>query len=49
VLHAPRDEIVGIENATRIFTAAKHPKSFVTLDDADHLLSAPRMPNTPPR
>jgi putative redox protein len=39
VLHAPRDEIVGIDNATRIFTAALHPKSFVSLDDADHLLS----------
>jgi len=39
VLHAPRDEIVGIDNATRIFVAAKHPKSFVSLDDADHLLS----------
>lgn len=39
VLHAPRDEIVGIENATGIFLAAKHPKSFVTLDDADHLIS----------
>jgi putative redox protein len=39
VFHAPRDGIVGIDNATRIFTAAKHPKSFVSLDDADHLLS----------
>jgi len=39
VLHAPRDEIVGIENATQIFVAAKHPKSFVTLDDADHLVT----------
>lgn len=39
VLHAPRDEIVGIDNATRIFTAARHPKSFVSLDGADHLLS----------
>ena len=39
VLHAPRDEIVGIDNATGIFVAAKHPKSFVTLDDADHLIS----------
>ena len=39
VLHAPLDEIVGIENASEIFLAAKHPKSFVTLDDADHLLS----------
>lgn len=39
VLHAPRDATVGIDNATRIFTAARHPKSFVTLDDADHLMS----------
>ncbi len=39
VLHAPRDSVVGIENATQIFIAAKHPKSFVTLDDADHLVS----------
>lgn len=41
VLHAPRDEIVGIENATQIFVAAKHPKSFVTLDDANHLITQP--------
>ena len=41
VMHAPRDEIVGIDNASRIFTAAKHPKSFVSLDDADHLLTRP--------
>jgi putative redox protein len=39
VFHGPRDAIVGIDNATHIFTAAKHPKSFVSLDDADHLLS----------
>ena len=39
VLHAPHDRTVGIENATRIFVAARHPKSFVSLDDADHLLS----------
>lgn len=39
VLHAPRDAIVSIDNAARIFIAAKHPKSFVTLDDADHLIS----------
>ncbi|MGF1503227.1 MAG: alpha/beta fold hydrolase [Paracoccaceae bacterium] len=39
VLHAPFDAQVGIENASEIFTAAKHPKSFVTLDGADHLLS----------
>lgn len=42
VLHAPRDAVVGIDNATRIFMAAKHPKSFVTLDTADHLISDPR-------
>jgi putative redox protein len=39
VVHAPRDETVGIENATRIFVAAKHPKSFLSLDDGDHLLT----------
>jgi len=39
VLHAPLDQVVGIENASEIFIKAKHPKSFVTLDDADHLLS----------
>ena len=39
VLHAPRDETVGIDNATQIFSAAKHPKSFVTLDGADHMVS----------
>ncbi|MDH3228500.1 MAG: alpha/beta fold hydrolase [Alphaproteobacteria bacterium] len=39
VFHAPRDEIVGIDNAERIFKAAKHPKSFISLDDADHMLS----------
>ena len=39
VFHAPRDQTVGIENAGKIFSAAKHPKSFVSLDDADHLLS----------
>lgn len=41
VFHAPGDQIVGIENASRIFLAARHPKSFVSLDDADHLLSKP--------
>ena len=41
VMHAPLDQVVGIENAQAIFTAARHPKSFVTLDDADHLLSRP--------
>jgi uncharacterized OsmC-like protein/alpha-beta hydrolase superfamily lysophospholipase len=42
VLHAPRDEVVGIDNASRIFLAARHPKSFISLDDADHLLSRPK-------
>lgn len=42
VMHAPLDETVGIENATQIFTAAKHPKSFVSLDTADHLLTNTR-------
>jgi putative redox protein len=42
VMHAPRDLTVGIEHATAIFTAARHPKSFVSLDDADHLLSRQR-------
>ncbi len=41
VLHAPLDTTVGIENATRLFVGAKHPKSFVTLDGADHLLTRP--------
>ncbi|MEQ8257579.1 MAG: bifunctional alpha/beta hydrolase/OsmC family protein [Roseovarius confluentis] len=41
VLHAPLDETVGIDNATEIFKAAKHPKSFVTLDSADHLITDP--------
>ena len=39
VMHAPRDQTVGIEHASAIFAAAKHPKSFVSLDSADHLLS----------
>ena len=41
VLHSPVDDTVGIDNAATIFTAARHPKSFVTLDDADHLLTRP--------
>lgn len=39
ILHSPRDSIVPIDNAAQIFMAAKHPKSFVSLDDADHLLT----------
>ena len=39
IFHSPSDETVGIENASRIFALAKHPKSFVSLAGADHLLS----------
>jgi len=39
VLHSPIDETVGIENAGQIFQAARHPKSFISLDTADHLLT----------
>lgn len=39
VLHAPLDKTVGIENAAQIFQAARHPKSFISLDGADHLLT----------
>lgn len=39
IFHAPEDEIVGIENAAAIYQAARHPKSFVSLDGADHLLT----------
>lgn len=39
IFHSPTDNRVGIENASMIFTAAKHPKSFVSLDRADHLLT----------
>jgi putative redox protein len=40
VFHAPLDEIVSIDEASRIFVSAKHPKSFVSLADADHLLTS---------
>lgn len=40
-LHSPIDNTVGIDNAARLFQAARHPRSFVTLDDADHLLTDP--------
>jgi putative redox protein len=39
IMHAPLDAIVPIDNAAEIFTAALHPKSFISLDDADHLLT----------
>jgi len=42
IMHAPTDDTVGIDNATRIFIAAKHPKSFVSLADSDHLLTGKR-------
>lgn len=38
IMHAPFDTIVGIENAEQLYKNAHHPKSFITLDDADHLL-----------
>ncbi len=41
VLHSPSDEVVGVDHARRIFAAARHPKSFVSLDGADHLLTRP--------
>ncbi len=41
ILHAPGDAVVGIDNARRLYQAARHPKSFVSLDGADHLLSRP--------
>ena len=40
ILHSPQDRIVGINNAAEIYAAAKHPKSFISLDGADHLLSS---------
>lgn len=42
ILHAPLDEIVGIDHAARLYNAARHPKSFISLDQADHLLRNPR-------
>lgn len=39
ILHSPQDTTVGIENAAAIYTAAHHPKSFISLDGADHLMS----------
>ena len=41
ILQSPVDDTVGIDNATRLFVAARHPKSFVSLDHADHLLTRP--------
>jgi len=41
VMHSPVDELVSVDNARRIFDAARHPKSFVAVDGADHLLTRP--------
>ncbi len=42
IFHSPTDDTVGIDNATQIFLAAKHPKSFISLTGADHLLTQKR-------
>ena len=39
VMHSPLDQVVGIDHASRIFVASRHPKSFISLDNADHLLT----------
>lgn len=39
ILHSPRDTVVGIDQAAALYQGAKHPKSFISLDPADHLLS----------
>jgi putative redox protein len=39
ILHSPQDQVVGIDNAKEIYLAARHPKSFLSLDGADHLLT----------
>ena len=41
VMHSPTDNTVGIANASEIFKAARHPRSFVSLEGSDHLLTAP--------
>ena len=42
ILHSPDDEVVELGQATKIFTAAAHPRSFIALDGADHLLTQER-------
>ena len=42
ILHSPQDQVVEIKNAEEIYIAVRHPKSFVSLDGADHLLSNPK-------
>ena len=41
IFHSPFDNVVGIDNAGELFLAAKHPKSYISLDKADHMLSDP--------
>ena len=41
IFHSPVDETVGVEHAARLYDLAKHPKSFISLDDSDHLVSRP--------
>jgi alpha-beta hydrolase superfamily lysophospholipase len=41
IMHSPTDNTVGIDNASKIFAAARHPRSFVALDGSDHLLTRP--------
>ena len=42
IFHSPLDGVVGVENAAKIFQIARHPKSFISLDTADHLLMDPK-------
>ncbi|MCL7927277.1 MAG: lysophospholipase [marine benthic group bacterium] len=41
IFHSPVDRVVGIDNAAKIYASARHPKSFISLDEADHLLTDP--------
>ncbi|MGI9519189.1 MAG: alpha/beta hydrolase family protein, partial [Pirellulaceae bacterium] len=41
IFHSPVDEVVSIDNARQLYQAAKHPKSFISIDGADHMLSNP--------
>ena len=47
-MHSPTDNTVGIVNASKIFRAARHPRSFVSLEGADHLLTEGTRPSAPP-
>ena len=40
ILHSPQDSVVEIDNAAKLYHTAKHPKSFITLDHADHMLTS---------